>query len=79
LITTDTSQVCKGAWIANLQPHPSLQNIVDSSIKLKDVMGSAPPPNRRQQCPRMAFLPCASRLLVYLQTCQYPFPHPIPI
>jgi hypothetical protein len=43
LITTGSPQVRKGAWIANLQPDPSLQNIVDSGMKLKDVIGSAPP------------------------------------
>jgi hypothetical protein len=34
----------KGAWIANLNPDPSLLNLFDANIKIKDLMGNDAPP-----------------------------------
>jgi hypothetical protein len=43
----------KGAWIANLAPEPTLQNIVPANIKIKDLIVTDPPPtldNGAQVC-----------------------------
>ncbi len=55
LVTTGTGQLTrgKGAWIANLNQDPDLQSIVDSSIKLHDLIGWDMPPvldNGSQVC-----------------------------
>jgi hypothetical protein len=50
---TVTSSRQKGAWIANLAPEPTLQNIVPAHIKLKDLIAKDPPPtldNGAQVC-----------------------------
>jgi hypothetical protein len=58
----------KGSWIANLHPISALETIVPSDIKLKDLIGSDPPP-LLDNGPDLPVLSYSTWLLVHMLAC----------